>query len=127
MGQVKFNLDNGDDIYLHDTPKRQYFGRIFRALSHGCVRLERPTDLAKLLLPAQADKLDEWVLDDTTRTVKLDKPLTVYLMYMTAWSDEDGTVHFREDLYGHDSRLKTALKRRQQPPQPQVSQEPVKR
>jgi L,D-transpeptidase YcbB len=127
LGQVKFNLDNGDDIYLHDTPKRQYFGRIFRALSHGCVRLERPTDLAKLLLPAQADKLDEWVLDDTTRTVKLDKPLTVYLMYMTSWSDEDGTVHFREDLYGHDSRLKTALKRRQQPAQPQVSQEPAKK
>lgn len=127
LGQVKFNLDNGDDIYLHDTPKRQYFGRIFRALSHGCVRLERPVELAKLLLPASADKLEEWASDDTTRTLKLDKPLTVYLMYMTAWADEDGTVHFREDLYGHDGRLKAALKRRLQVPQPQVSQEPTKR
>lgn len=126
LGQVKFNLDNGDDIYLHDTPKRQYFGRIFRALSHGCVRLEQPVELAKMLLPASADKIDEWVMDDTTRTVKLDKPLTVYLMYMTAWADEDGMVHFREDLYGHDGRLKTALKRRQQPLQPQVSQESTK-
>nr|WP_249209088.1 L,D-transpeptidase family protein [Magnetospirillum sulfuroxidans] len=127
LGQVKFNLDNGDDIYLHDTPKRQYFGHIFRALSHGCVRLERPVELAKMLVPTQSDKLEEWVKDDTTRTLKLDKPLTVYLMYMTAWADEDGTVHFREDLYGHDARLKTALKRRQHPQQPQVSQEPAKR
>ena len=113
LGQVKFNLDNGDDIYLHDTPKRQYFGHIFRALSHGCVRLERPADLAKALLPAtQADKVPEWIADDTTRTLRLDKALTVYLMYMTAWADEDGTAHFREDLYGHDTRLKAALKRR---------------
>lgn len=126
LGQVKFTLDNGDDIYLHDTPKRQYFGRIFRALSHGCVRLEQPVELAKLLLPASADKIGEWVMDDTTRTLRLDKPLTVYLMYMTAWADEDGTVHFREDLYGHDGRLKAALKRRQHPVQPQVSQEPGK-
>lgn len=128
LGQVKFNLENGDDIYLHDTPRRQYFGRIFRALSHGCVRLEQPVELAKMLLPpAQGDKLAEWVTDDTTRTLKLDKPLTVYLMYMTAWADEDGTVHFREDLYGHDARLKTAIKRRLHPQQPQVSQEPAKR
>ena len=125
LGQVKFNLDNGDDIYLHDTPKRQYFGHIFRALSHGCVRLERPTELAKALLnPTQAEKVDEWVADDTTRTIRLDKPLTVYLMYMTAWADEDGTVNFREDLYGHDTRLKAALKRHQRTAPQQVSQNP---
>jgi murein L,D-transpeptidase YcbB/YkuD len=112
LGQVKFNLSNSDDIYLHDTPKRQYFGRIFRALSHGCIRLERPVDLAKALVGGEmADKVPDLIAAADTRTLKLDKPLTVYLMYFTAWADEDGTVHFRDDLYGHDGRLKAALRR----------------
>ncbi|OAN66998.1 hypothetical protein A6A05_05440 [Magnetospirillum moscoviense] len=112
LGQIKFNLSNSDDIYLHDTPKRQYFGRIFRALSHGCVRLERPLDLAKSLIGGEmADKVPELISAADTKTIKLDKALTVYLMYFTAWAEEDGTVHFRDDLYGHDARLKAALKR----------------
>ena len=112
LGQVKFNLSNQDDIYLHDTPKRQYFGRIFRALSHGCVRLERPIALAQALVTSDyADKVEGLIAETNTKTLKLERPLTVYLMYMTAWADEDGTVHFREDLYGHDARLKAALKR----------------
>lgn len=123
LGQVKFNLSNQDDIYLHDTPKRQYFGRIFRALSHGCVRLERPVALAQALVPGEfTDKVESLIAENATKTVKLDKPLTVYLMYMTAWADDDGTVHFRDDLYGHDGRLKAALKRAR-PAQPQMAQE----
>jgi murein L,D-transpeptidase YcbB/YkuD len=123
LGQVKFNLANGDDIYLHDTPKRQYFGRIFRALSHGCVRVERPVQLAQALLSSEwAPRLDDLIAATETKTLKLEKPLTVYLMYMTAWADEDGTMHFREDLYGHDGRLKAALKRPRLP-QAQVAQE----
>lgn len=123
LGQVKFNLSNQDDIYLHDTPRRQYFGRIFRALSHGCVRLERPVALAQALVPSElADKVDNLIAETNTKTLKLDKPLTVYLMYMTAWADEDGTVHFRDDLYGHDGRLKAALKRGR-PAAPQMAQE----
>lgn len=125
LGQIKFNLSNDDDIYLHDTPKRQYFGRIFRALSHGCVRLERPVALARALVPADwSDKVDDLILAADTKTLKLERPLTVYLMYMTAWADEDGTVHFRDDLYGHDGRLKAALKRtRPTPPAPKVAQD----
>jgi murein L,D-transpeptidase YcbB/YkuD len=112
LGQVKFNLSNQDDIYLHDTPKRQYFGRIFRALSHGCVRLERPVALAQALVPSEySDKVEGLIAETNTKTLKLEKPLTVYLMYMTAWAEEDGTVQFRDDLYGHDGRLKAALKK----------------
>ncbi|MCR6630660.1 MAG: L,D-transpeptidase family protein [Magnetospirillum sp.] len=112
LGQVKFNLSNQDDIYLHDTPKRQYFGRLFRALSHGCVRLERPVALAEALVPSEyASKVDDLIAETNTKTLKLERPLTVYLMYMTAWADDDGTVHFRDDLYGHDGRLKAALKK----------------
>ena len=112
LGQVKFNLSNQDDIYLHDTPKRQYFDRIFRALSHGCVRLERPVELAQALVPADwAERVEGLIAGDNTKTLRLERPLTVYLMYMTAWADDDGTVHFRDDLYGHDGRLKAVLKR----------------
>lgn len=112
LGQVKFNLSNDDDIYLHDTPKRQYFGRIFRALSHGCVRLERPVALAQALVPADyVDKVDDLIAETNTKTLRLERPLTVYLMYMTAWAEEDGTIQFRDDLYGHDGRLEAALKR----------------
>lgn len=124
LGQVKFTLSNSDDIYLHDTPKRQYFGRIFRALSHGCVRLERPVDLAQAVLSSEwAPKVPDLIAEADTRTLKLEKPITVYLMYMTAWADEDGTVHFRDDLYGHDARLRAALKRPRTPAAAQVAQD----
>jgi murein L,D-transpeptidase YcbB/YkuD len=114
LGQVKFVLSNSEDIYLHDTPKRQYFGRIFRALSHGCVRLERPVELAKTLVGGDmAEKIPDLIVAGDTKTLRVEKALTVYLMYFTAWAEDDGTVHFREDLYGHDGRLKAALKRTQ--------------
>jgi L,D-transpeptidase YcbB len=123
LGQVKFNLNNQDDIYLHDTPRRQYFGRLFRALSHGCVRVERPVQLAQALVSSEwAPRIDDLISEANTKTLKLEKPLTVYLMYMTAWADEDGTVNFRDDLYGHDGRLKAALKR-PRTPTAQVAQE----
>ncbi|MBC7950468.1 MAG: L,D-transpeptidase family protein [Rhodospirillaceae bacterium] len=116
LGQVKFNLSNQDDIYLHDTPRRQYFGRLFRALSHGCVRVERPVQLAQALVSSEwAQRIDDLIIDANTKTLKLEKPLTVYLMYMTTWADEDGTINFRDDLYGHDGRLKAALKRPRTP------------
>ncbi len=113
LGQLKFVLSNSDDIYLHDTPRRQYFDRIFRALSHGCVRLEDPVALARAVLPTEwGPKIPEIITGDDTKTVRLEKPLTVYLYYMTAWTEEDGQVQFRDDLYGHDGRLKAVLKRR---------------
>lgn len=122
LGQVKFVLTNQDDIYLHDTPRRQHFDRIFRALSHGCVRVERPLQLAQALVPSEwADKIDDIIADTNTKTLRLEKPLTVYLMYMTAWADDDGTINFRDDLYGHDGRLKAALKRPR--PHAQVAQD----
>lgn len=123
LGQVKFNLSNNDDIYLHDTPKRQYFGRIFRALSHGCVRLERPVALAQALVPADyVSKVEGLIADSDTKTLRLERPLTVYLMYMTAWAEEDGTIQFRDDLYGHDGRLEAALKR-ERPSTAQMAQD----
>jgi murein L,D-transpeptidase YcbB/YkuD len=114
LGQLKFNLTDSDDIYMHDTNNRKVFSRSYRALSHGCVRLEKPVDLGELLLGPrwQQGKLAESIAANrSTRTLMLPKTLPVYMMYWTAWADETGTLHFRDDIYGHDRRLANALDR----------------
>lgn len=112
LGQIKFNLSNRDDIYLHDTPKRGYFGRHYRALSHGCVRVERPVDLAEAVLGnAWRGKVPDQLAENNTKTLRLERTLTVYLLYMTSWADDEGVIHFTEDMYDNDARLKAALKR----------------
>ncbi len=117
LGQLKFNLTDSDDIYMHDTNNRKVFGRSYRALSHGCVRLERPVDLGELLLGSRwQGKLSEnLTANKSTRTLMLERTTPVYMMYWTAWADESGNLHFRDDLYGHDRRLMTALDRVQAP------------
>ncbi len=117
LGQLKFNLKDSDDIYLHDTPNRKVFSRPYRALSHGCVRLERPLELGELLLGRhwQGRLADNIAANASTRTLMLERTMPVYLMYWTAWADDDGTVQFRDDLYGHDRRLAPALDRARAP------------
>ena len=117
LGQLKFNLTDSDDIYMHDTPNRKAFGRSYRALSHGCVRLERPVELGEMLLGSRwQGKLAENIsANRSTRTLMLERTTPVYMMYWTAWADESGNLHFRDDLYGHDRRLMTALERARTP------------
>jgi len=111
LGVMKFYLQDSDAIYLHDTPQRAFFKRSYRALSHGCIRLEKPDTLAKMLLgPTWDGKLAEALADKSTRTLHLEHSVPVSLLYWTAWADADGSVHFRDDIYGHDSRLAAALK-----------------
>lgn len=113
LGQLKFNLKDSDDIYMHDTNNRKVFARNYRALSHGCVRLEKPLELGELMLGSQwAGRLQgDIAANSSTRTLKLARTVPVYLMYFTVWSDEDGVIHFRDDLYGHDRRLAPVLDR----------------
>ena len=113
LGRVKFMFPNSFMVYLHDTPSKTLFGRSQRAFSSGCIRVERPFELAELLL----DDPKKWnqtaiqqVLDtQRTRTVLLDDPLPVLLLYWTAQVDEAGRVHFRKDIYGRDARVLKAL------------------
>jgi murein L,D-transpeptidase YcbB/YkuD len=117
LGQLKFNLIDSDDIYMHDTNNRKVFSRSYRALSHGCVRLERPVELGELLLGSRwQGKLGENITTNkSTRTLMLERTMPVYMMYWTAWADENGTLHFRDDIYGHDRRLMTGLDRARTP------------
>lgn len=113
LGRLKFNMPNPDDIYLHDTPTTEHFSRLSRALSHGCVRLESPLALADELMDDHNgwtfERLESGIITGATQTLALAQPVPVYLLYWTAWVDDLGTLHFRDDVYGRDKRLLAAL------------------
>lgn len=105
LGQVKFMFPNAHAIYLHDTPSKRLFDRPMRALSHGCIRVRDPLVLAERLLEVDGvdrDTIENWVGDGRNRRVGLANPVPVHLVYVTAWVEPDGTVHFRHDIYGRD-------------------------
>jgi len=120
LGRVKFMFPNRFSVYLHDTPSKDLFRKTERAFSSGCIRVERPVDLAAYSLagdPAWPRPAIEAAMDSgEERTVRLPVPLPVHLLYWTAWVDEDGTVQFRRDIYGRDARLDEAF--REDPPEP---------
>jgi murein L,D-transpeptidase YcbB/YkuD len=115
LGRVKFHIPNRFDVYLHDTPQRSFFKRADRALSHGCIRLEQPDRLLAFLFPDEAMRPQLAGPDTpqprTTQTVAVAEPLPVFLLYWTAFAGADGTMHFRDDIYGHDSEMIAALSR----------------
>lgn len=114
LGGVKFELPNPLDVYLHDTPTRPLFAKAMRAASHGCVRVEEAKPLASTLLGADwpAAAIDQTIAAGETRRVYLKTVVPVYLLYLTTFVDEDGTVEFRDDIYGRDQRLQSALQAR---------------
>lgn len=108
LGDVKFIFPNTNDIYLHDTPHDELFSQAKRGFSHGCVRVEKPIELAEYLLKNvgyDRNKIENTIAQRKEKHVKLNKVLPVYLVYFTAWADDNGNVHFREDIYGHDKTL----------------------
>ena len=109
LGNFKFTFRNSESIYLHDTRSRRLFDRSARALSHGCVRVEQPFELAELLLAGQggwdADALKRAMSRGTNRGIVIERPLPVHLVYWTAWADEDGRTQFRNDIYNRDSNV----------------------
>lgn len=112
LGRIKFEMPNPHGVYLHDTPSRELFGRPVRTFSHGCIRVEDPLGLAELLLGAQGvDRaaLEAGIATGIRRAIRLREPLLVYVTYLTAFVNADGTVHFRDDVYGRDERLARQL------------------
>ncbi|MGF1640430.1 MAG: murein L,D-transpeptidase, partial [Rhodospirillales bacterium] len=113
LGRIKFMFPNEFDVYLHDTPARALFDRTERAFSSGCIRIERPFDLAVWLLRDtprwDAERLEARLAAGRNQRIDLARPVAIHLIYATAWSGEDGTVHFRPDIYDRDKRLSQAL------------------
>ncbi|MCC6610198.1 MAG: L,D-transpeptidase family protein [Burkholderiales bacterium] len=113
LGEVKFMFPNSHSVYLHDTPARALFRKAERAFSSGCIRIERPLELATLLLddPARwsAEALAAAIATGETRTVPVKRRVAVMLLYFTAAPYGHGDVQFRRDLYGRDARVLAAL------------------
>lgn len=113
LGAIKFLFANSFEVYMHDTPSGSLFGRNVRTFSHGCIRLEKPMELAKYMLQNSPDwtmdKVKEVQETETETVINLKNPIEVHLFYLTAWVSEDGTVQFRRDFYERDEPLDEAL------------------
>ena len=114
LGLVKFIFPNDNNVYLHSTPAQELFSRTRRDFSHGCVRVEKPTELAAWILRDQPP----WTLEKVQQAmqsgpdnqqVNLKAPVPVLIFYITAVVEEDGSVHFFDDIYGHDKSLNAVL------------------
>jgi L,D-transpeptidase YcbB len=137
LGKIKFMFKNPFGVYLHDTPTRAPFKYVNRAVSHGCMRVEKPIQLADYLLKDNS----KWILDylkieigqkvddqniianfkqkrnelrknssyGVTTEVKLNNPIPLFVDYYTLWVDKDGKLNYREDVYARDKILKERL------------------
>jgi murein L,D-transpeptidase YcbB/YkuD len=116
LGSLKFVLPNSFDIYLHDTPADALFALEERSFSHGCIRVAEPLVLAHAVLQGRAEadtsRLRRLIDDGATKTIDLPKRLPVHIVYFTAIAGDDGTVSFREDVYGIDQDLVDRLRGR---------------
>lgn len=114
LGLVKFIFPNDHNVYLHSTPAPQLFSQSRRDFSHGCIRVQKPDELAAYILRNQPP----WDLakvqtamnsGPNNQQVNLQTPVPVLILYVTAVVEEDGTVHFFDDIYGHDKELEAVL------------------
>jgi murein L,D-transpeptidase YcbB/YkuD len=137
LGKIKFMFDNGFSIYLHDTPTRAPFSSSSRAVSHGCVRVEKPFVLAEYILnnnskwnadfvrletgekvadsavvkefKKRRNELRREGADGKTTRIKLKTKVPLYIDYFTAWVDNEGILNMRDDVYSKDEVLKKYL------------------
>jgi L,D-transpeptidase YcbB len=113
LGLVKFLFPNTNSIYLHDTPSKSLFNEEKRAFSHGCIRVEKPKELANLILKDYTnwtpEKIDEAMNGGKEKWCTLKQKIPVYIGYFTAWVDDDGRINFYKDIYERDNRLATVL------------------
>ncbi|NGP53005.1 L,D-transpeptidase family protein [Thioalkalivibrio sp. XN8] len=111
LGRIKFLYPNPHQVYMHDTPQGELFRRAQRSFSSGCIRLERPFELAQLLLEgneAELARMAAAVRSGDTTTIVLPRPIPVLTLYGTAVPDADG-IHFTGDVYGRDPPVLRAL------------------
>jgi murein L,D-transpeptidase YcbB/YkuD len=109
LGLIKFLFPNSNNIYLHDTPSKGLFNEESRAFSHGCIRVAKPIELANLILKDDKawtpEKIDIAMHAGKESWYTLQHKIPVYIGYFTAWVDNEGMIHFYEDVYERDGRL----------------------
>jgi murein L,D-transpeptidase YcbB/YkuD len=120
LGLVKFMFPNEYDVYMHSTPEMGLFGLTRRDRSHGCVRLQDAEKMADWVLDGQGDWDEDKIHAamygpadgseaEDNKTVGLQTTLPVVITYLSAVADEDGSMHFFNDIYGYDNQLDATL------------------
>jgi len=131
LGRVKFVFPNEFSIYLHDTPARNLFNMTQRTFSSGCIRIEKPMELAAYLLQNNSkwslEKLVAAVNRKKNKKILLSDPIKIYILYWTAWVDKDGIINFRDDIYGRDRQLNIALNEKANSPKVLYGKNSVKK
>ena len=114
--RIKFMFPNKFDVYMHDTPAKQLFEKTKRSFSSGCIRIEKPIELAEYLLQGDQGWTRERIMSEINegknQIVRIPEPVDVHVFYLTAWVDKDGAMNFRDDIYGRDELLGKALEDR---------------
>ena len=113
LGQVKFLFPNNYSIYLHDTPSKSLFSEEKRTFSHGCIRVSEPKKLAQFILRNDSNwdsvKITKAMNAGKEQFYNVKESIPVFIGYFTAWVDRDGKLNFRDDVYGHDKKMKERL------------------
>ncbi len=113
LGRVLFLFPNSYSVYMHDTPAPEFFAQSRRDFSHGCIRLEKPAELAAWVLRDNPgwtpERIQAAMSASETERVNLTHPIPVLIVYLTSVVLEDGLVHFFDDIYKYDTALQTAL------------------
>jgi murein L,D-transpeptidase YcbB/YkuD len=114
LGRLKFIFPNKYAVYLHDTPIKHLFERNSRSFSHGCIRLEKPVELASWILKDDPhwtyQSLSDVIKSNARKVISIRNPLEIHLLYWTAWADAQGHIHFHKDIYKRDQPLDRALR-----------------
>jgi murein L,D-transpeptidase YcbB/YkuD len=116
LGVMKFNFNNKHGVYMHDTNAKRYFSRDVRALSHGCMRLEKYMDLANFIIRDDSvhyrpDSLVHYLEMKERKQINLRKPLKIYVKYYTCEADSNGNIMFYTDIYRKDEQMIKVLYR----------------
>jgi murein L,D-transpeptidase YcbB/YkuD len=112
LGRVKFMFPNKYNVYIHDTPAKSLFEKDLRVYSHGCIRVQDPLTLAEVILKEEGwsrARIDQQIASGERRIVQLKRKIPVYVTYITAFANKDGTVNFRRDVYNRDDLLEEQL------------------
>ena len=115
LGQLKFEMENRFDVYLHDTPSKNLFNRDNRRISHGCIRVQDPRELAALLMQQPVEAINQAIATGKTYRGNLPVPVQAFVVYETAFADTDGSLQFRPDVYNRDAEIWSYLHPMRQP------------
>jgi len=115
LGRIKFMFPNQFDVYLHDTPSRELFAKARRDFSSGCIRIEKPVELAEYLLrnhpdwPLEKIRLALTGDESIEKTIQLPEPVNIHIQYWTVWVNTDDLIHFSPDIYDRDKAIDEAM------------------